>query len=118
MYIKKILVAIALMGLIFAGIFAYYVYQAVFTPNTNFETKNTVVYIPSEAKYQDVLNTMKPIVKDIHSFDRIAKRKGYPDWIKPGRYIISKGLNNNEIVNVSSADLDLIPHILLLNNLV
>lgn len=100
MYIKKILIAIALIGLIAGGIFAYYVYQAVFSPNTKFETDTTLVYIPTNASYQDVLNTVTPLLKDVYSFDRIAKRKGYASNIKAGRYVLKQGLNNNDLVNV------------------
>ncbi len=100
MYIKKIIFAIALIGLVAGGIFAYNVYQAVFSPNTNFESETTTVYIPTEGTYTELIEVVSPIVKDIYSFDRIARRKGYVNNIKAGRYIISKGLNNNEIINV------------------
>ncbi|WP_109097623.1 endolytic transglycosylase MltG [Aquimarina sp. AU58] len=100
MYIKKILLVIALLGLIAGGIFAYYVYQAVFSPNTNFETKTATIYIPTGATYTELIETINPVVNDIYSFDRIARRKGYIDNIKAGRYIIQKGLNNNDIINV------------------
>ncbi|WP_103071483.1 endolytic transglycosylase MltG [Aquimarina sediminis] len=100
MYIKKILLAIALLGLIAGGFFAYYIYQAVFSPNTSFETKTTTVYIPSGATYTELIEIVSPVVKDIYSFDRVARKKGYIDNIKSGRYILSKDLSNNEIVNV------------------
>jgi len=45
MYIKKILLAIVLMGLLAGGIFAYYVYQAVFSPNTNFNSETTTIVL-------------------------------------------------------------------------
>ncbi len=99
MYIKKILLIIAIVGLVAGGIFAYYVYQAVFSPNTKFEQETAVVYIPSEATYTELIEVITPIVNDIYSFDRIARKKGYMDRIKAGRYILRKGWNNNEIVN-------------------
>ncbi|WP_108868271.1 endolytic transglycosylase MltG [Aquimarina aquimarini] len=100
MYIKKILLAIALVGLIVGGIFAYNVYQAVFSPNTNFDKETSVVYIPSGATYTELIEIISPVVKDIYSFDKIARRKGYIKNIKAGKYVLKKGLNNNEIVNV------------------
>ncbi|MBQ4821198.1 endolytic transglycosylase MltG [Aquimarina sp. MMG016] len=100
MYIKKILVVIALIGLIVGGAFAYYVYQAVFSPNTKFETETALVYIPTNTNYDDLKKIITPFIEDIYSFDRIAKRKGYIDNIKAGRFILKKGLNNNDIVNV------------------
>ncbi len=99
MYIKKILLAIVLIGLVAGGIFAYYVYQAIFSPNTSFESETAVVYIPTEGTYTELIEEISPLVKDIYSFDRIARRKGYVDHIKAGRFVIQKGLNNNEIIN-------------------
>lgn len=100
MYIKKILLAIVLLGLIGGGIFAYYVYQAIFSPNTNFDSETALVYIPTGATYTELIEEISPLVKDIYTFDRIARRKGYVNNIKAGRYILKKGLNNNDIVGV------------------
>ncbi len=100
MYIKKILLAIVLIGLVAGGIFAYYVYQAVFSPNTKFETDTQTIYVPTEATYTELIELITPVVNDIYSFDRIARRKGYIKNIKAGRFIIKKGLNNNDIINV------------------
>ncbi len=100
MYIKKILLGIVLLGLIGGGIFAYYVYQAIFSPNTSFETETATVYIPTDATYTELIEEINPLLKDIYTFDRIARRKGYIDNIKAGRYILKKGLNNNDIIGV------------------
>ncbi len=100
MYIKKILLGIALLGLVTGGIFAYYVYQAIFSPNTSFETETATVYIPTDATYTELIEEISPLVEDIYSFDRIARRKGYINNIKAGRYILKKGLNNNDMIGV------------------
>ena len=100
MYIKKILFAIALIGLIAGGVFAYYVYQAVFSPNTKFETETTVLYVPTGSTYTELIELISPLLKDIYSFDKIARRKGYVDKIKAGRYILKKNSNNNQIINI------------------
>ncbi|GGX28600.1 endolytic transglycosylase MltG [Aquimarina muelleri] len=100
MYIKKILFVIAGLGLIAGGVFAYYVYQAVFSPNTKFETETKVLYVPTGATYTELIELISPALKDIYSFDRIARKKGYVEKIKAGRYILKKNLNNNQIINV------------------
>ncbi len=99
MYIKKIILAITIIGVIAFGIIGYYIYTSVFTPNTSFETSDKVVYIPSTANYASLIDSLKPHLKDISSFDLVAQKKGYADNIKPGRYILEKGMNNNELVN-------------------
>jgi UPF0755 protein len=45
------------------------------------------------------MKTLAPFLDHINTFEQVAKRKGYPENIKPGKYRITKGMNNNEIVN-------------------
>jgi UPF0755 protein len=99
MYIKKILLAIVLIGLVIAGLLANYVYSAMFKPNTNFDSDKAYIYIPTNAKYDEVREQLIPLVKDIDKFDALAVRKKYTNNIKAGKYVISKGMNNNDIVN-------------------
>jgi UPF0755 protein len=99
MYIKKILWAVAIIGLVIFGAIAYYIYGAMFQPNTNFETEKKYIYVPTNANYMQVRQQLEPLLKDIGSFDALAKQKKYTSNIKAGRFAISKGMNNNEIIN-------------------
>ncbi len=99
MYIKRILLAIVLIGLVVGGIFAYKVYNAIFSPNTSFANDEAFVYIESDASFAEVRETLDPLLKDLVSFEQIAKRKGYAANVKGGNYAIKKGMNNNEIIN-------------------
>lgn len=99
MYFKKIILAIAIIGLIVGGIFTYMVYGAFFTPNTTFNNEEAFIYIPSDANFGNVKEALKPLVKDFKSFESAAQKKGYISNIKAGKYAIKKGMNNNEIIN-------------------
>ncbi|MGB3143210.1 MAG: endolytic transglycosylase MltG [Maribacter sp.] len=99
MYIKRILLGIALLGLIGGGIFAYMVYDAFFTPNTSFNNEEAFVFIPTDATIDDLNEQLRPLLEDMDSFTSAADRKGYLQNIRGGKYRISKGMNNNEIVN-------------------
>ncbi|MDR5589759.1 endolytic transglycosylase MltG [Christiangramia sp. SM2212] len=99
MYIKKILVAVLVLGVLGFGIFGYYVYNSIFSSNTSFDSKEQVVYVPTGADYQTVLDSLRPYIKDIESFSLVAQKKGYANNIRPGRYFLKKGMNNNELVN-------------------
>ncbi len=99
MYIKRILLAIVLAGILAAGFFSYYVYKTVFLPNTGFENETAFVVVSSERSYQEVREQLKPLLKNIESFDKVAQKKGYVANVKPGKYAIKKGMNNNDIVN-------------------
>jgi len=99
MYIKKILWAIAVIGLIVAGIFAYYIYGVMLAPNTNFNNDEAYIYVKNTDGYNEVREQLKPLLKDVDKFDILAKQKQYTTNVKPGKYAIKKGMSNNDIVN-------------------
>lgn len=100
MYIRKILIAIAILGVIALGIFSYYVYNSIFSSNTAFDSKQETLYIPTGAGFQTVMDSLSPLLKDPESFRMVAEKKGYAGNVRPGRYFLKKGMNNNELVNV------------------
>ncbi|NJB35890.1 endolytic transglycosylase MltG [Croceivirga sp. JEA036] len=97
--LKKVIWATALLGLLVCGIFAYYVYSAIFTPNTVFSNEEAYVFIPSDAGFGEVMQQLAPLLDDADSFVAVARRKGYTTNVKGGKYALKKGMNNNEIVN-------------------
>ena len=99
MYIKKILWAIALIGLAAFAYIAYNIYGAMFSPNTNFEEDSKIIYISNDDSYTQVRNQLIPILEDIGGFDALARQKKYTANVKPGKFVIKKGMNNNDIIN-------------------
>ncbi len=99
MYIKRILVIIAIVGVLVCGWIAYNIYGAIFSPNTAFSNHKAYVFIPSDTSFDEVVTSIAPLLKDVTSFKSVADRKGYTTNIKPGHYVITKGMNNNDIVN-------------------
>lgn len=97
--LKKIVLIVALLGLIAMAGFAYFVYDSVFEPNTAFNNQEAHIYIPTGARFSDVNDELRPLLDNMISFEAVANRKGYPAQVKPGHYIIKKGMNNNDIVN-------------------
>ena len=99
MYIKKILWAVALIGLVVAGYFAYFIYSAMLSPNTAFNNDEAYIYVSSNASYDDVRDQLKPLLEDIEKFDALASQKKYTTNIKAGKFKIEKGMTNNDIIN-------------------
>lgn len=97
--LKKVIWATAILGLVICGFFAYTIYNAIFSPNTNFNNDEAYVFIPSDASFGDVKEQLTPLIEDINSFDAVAQRKGYAINIKGGKYVIKRGMNNNDIIN-------------------
>ena len=99
MYIKKILLAIVVIGLVVAAFFANFVYKAMLKPNTAFNNQSAFVFIPSNASYEEVRSQLEPLLLDIDSFDDLVEQKKYNTNIKAGRFEIIKGMTNNDIIN-------------------
>jgi UPF0755 protein len=99
MYFKKILIAVLVIGLVIAAFFANFVYKAMFKENTAFNNEEAYVYVSSQASYTDVREQLVPLLKDMDSFDALAEKKKYTTNLRAGRYVIKKGMNNNEIIN-------------------
>ncbi len=99
MNLKRILWAVVLLGLLAMAVFAWFVYNAVLAPNTAFENEEAHVYIPTNARFEQVLEELSPLLENIETFEAVAERKGYAANIKPGHYIIKKGMSNNDIIN-------------------
>lgn len=99
MYIRKIAVAIAILGAIGLGIFSYYIYNSIFSSNTSFKDSTEVVYLPTCANFQTVIDSLSPLLKDPETFSIVAQKKGYTQNVRPGRYVLKKGMNNNDIIN-------------------
>jgi UPF0755 protein len=99
MYFKRIIVAIALLGVLIGGVVVYNIYMSIFSPNTAFNNEAAYVYIPTSASFNDVKQQLAPLLNNLDSFESVAKRKGYTTNIKAGKYAIKKGMNNNDIIN-------------------
>jgi len=99
MYIRKIIILTSVLVLFIMGGFSYYVYNIMFAPNTNFNEEFKYIYIGTDSDYNDLTENLKGYIEDIKAFTVLAERKNYTKNIKPGRYIIEKGMNNNQIIN-------------------
>ena len=72
------------------------------SPNVQTELNPRVLYIPTGADYAEVLSILKmeAIVKESITFDLWARFRKYPASVKPGRYLLTRNMNNREIVNL------------------
>lgn len=98
MYIKRILLFLVLAGLVGGGFFAYKVYGAFFNPNTKFNNDEAFVFVKSDDSFENVKEALSPLLEDLETFEQAADRKGYSQNVKGGKYVIRKGMNNNDII--------------------
>jgi|SRR5690625_1156822 len=100
MYIRRILVIVALLIALGMAGFSYFVYNTLLVPNTAFEEDYVNIYIKSNSNYSEVYHQLEPLLKHPEKFDIVASQKKYINNIRPGRYILSKDMTNNDIITV------------------
>lgn len=95
---KKIISIIAVAGIVIASILGVYVYNKAFTSNTQFIQDEVYVYIPSESTYENVVEIIKPLVKDFEKFDFVATSRNYNSNVKAGKFLFKKGMTSFDMV--------------------
>ena len=93
---KGVLLIISLLFII-GGFLAYNYYTKIYKANT---IKDGYLFIPTSSNFEDVENLVRPYLKRVKSFVWVASKKNYPNTIKAGKYKITKGMNNNDLVNL------------------
>ena len=62
-------------------------------------TKDGFVYIPRGANFDQVLDSIKPFLKNIEEFKKYAESADYPATIKPGKYKIEAEESSASIID-------------------
>lgn len=70
----------------------------IFSANTKFAEKELYVYIPTDSKYEDVKKIIAPYIENMDRFEMVASKRDYPNNVKPGRFLFTKGMNSYELV--------------------
>ncbi|NVJ88933.1 MAG: endolytic transglycosylase MltG [Flavobacteriaceae bacterium] len=60
--------------------------------------KQSEIFIKSTDNFDDVTQKLSPLVKDVNDFKFVANLKKY-NKPKAGRYVLNKGISNNDLVN-------------------
>jgi len=97
--IKKIIkyASVALITILL--IFGIKYYLEIFTDNTKFSEEEVYVYVPTDSNYEQVKEILKPYVKNIENFESIAEKRNYPDNVKPGKFLLTKGMSSFAILS-------------------
>lgn len=93
---KKKTVLIITLILIVGAYFANNIYNSIYNSNTK---KEGFVFIKTDATFDDFKTEITPFVKNIKSFAWVAKKKKFK-IPKAGKYKISNGMTNNDLVNM------------------
>jgi UPF0755 protein len=83
-------------------------YNRIFGPNVSTDREQGVeLYLPSNPDFREVLGLLQHsgAIDDLEGFIWVARRKNYNEAPKGGRYLLTDGMSNNELVNMLRAGL-------------
>jgi UPF0755 protein len=104
---KSIFGKLVIIGVILLGIAALIGYKKLFKPNVKVEMEGgkTFLYIRTGSSFEQVLSSLNEnqYLCDPKSFEWMALKMNYPNNVKPGKYKISNGMTNRELLNMLRA---------------
>ena len=86
-------------------IYGFILLRQIFSANTKFADKEVYVYIPTDSKYEDVKKIIAPYVENMNRFEMVANKRDYPENVKPGRFLFTKGMSSYELVKAMRINL-------------
>ena len=96
---KKVIYIILFALISFGGVGGIYFYKIFYESNTLFNEEYVFVKIPTNSTENQLLDSIGKHVEDLSKFSKAANYKDYFSNIKPGRYKLENGFNNNQIIN-------------------
>jgi len=102
---KIILLIFVLIVVVIIVVFSRF-YKTMYRGNVETNSKDTVfVYIPSHADFAKVCEIFynNHLIRDKESFEWLAGKKNYISKVKPGKYMLKKGMSNVELIDMLRA---------------
>jgi UPF0755 protein len=96
---KKVIYIIIFVLISIGGVGGIYLYKIFYESNTLFNDEYVFIKIPTNSTENQLLDSIRKHVKDLSKFSKAANYKDYFSNIKPGRYKLENGFNNNQIIN-------------------
>lgn len=94
---KKLILLILGLLLVLGSVLGISLYSKIFKGNT---VEEGYLYIPTGSNFDEVENSIRPFLKRVKPFVLVAEKLNYPEAVKPGKYKISKGMSNFELVKM------------------
>ncbi len=83
--------------LIIGTVLGFSLYSKIFKANT---IQDGFLYIPTNSDFKEVENLARPFLKRVKPFVWVAEKLNYTESIKSGKYKISKGMSNLELIRM------------------
>ncbi len=79
-------------------IYGFVLIGQIFSNNTKFTEDEVYVHVPTDATYEQVLDSVSPYITHLDRFEMVANKMSYPFNVKSGRFLLKKGMNSYELV--------------------
>lgn len=79
-------------------IYGFILANQVFSKNTKFSESEIYVHIPTGSNYEDVKKIIEPYIENSNHFELVANKRNYPENVKPGRFLFTKGMSSYALV--------------------
>ena len=79
-------------------VYGFILMSQIFADNTKFSDKEVYVHVPTDANYNDVKKILADYVVNIDRFEMVANKMSYPENVKSGRFLFTKGMNSYDLV--------------------
>ena len=97
---KRFFTLVILAALAIGG---YYIYRTYFAGGIHLKNKNyTFIYIENDDSFEEVISDInkEDIIENIASFKWLAEKMDLDKNIHPGKYRITNGMTNRQIINL------------------
>jgi UPF0755 protein len=100
--VVRLSMLLVFLGLVIMVLVVYKFYGRIFETNVSLDGEQALFYIPTGSDFEFVIDNLEKegIIENRKSFRWVSVKKGYDLNVKPGRYKITNGISNNELVNM------------------
>ncbi|GEL09552.1 UPF0755 protein [Flavobacterium glycines] len=102
---KKIISIISIVVISGLIIYGFVLIGQIFSNNTKFSQDEVYVHVPTDASYEQVLDSLTPYVTNLERFEMVASKMSYPENVKSGRFLLTKGMNSYELVKAMRSNI-------------
>jgi len=80
----------------------FLIYNQFFGISVRPKGDKSTIYIPEKASYEQAMDSVESnlIIKNKKMLEWVAEKKKYQKLVKPGKYVIDRSLNYNELINI------------------
>lgn len=94
---KKLFLLIISLLFVVVSVLGFSLYSKIFKANV---VQDGFLYIPTNSDFNQVENLARPFLKRVKPFVWVAEKLNYSETVRPGKYKISKGMSNLELVRM------------------